>query len=295
MEEEVKEVKKEFKLPNKKVTVRLVDRPRGVIRDRNHVGYNMLPGTTFDISVPRKRNSSEIDCPLNAEEIEFFQNKKLSGMSFSIGDLSPHNPDKTNYWCSKRARVTLTDRPKTLDLSKPSDYLIWKILLKNTDLVAPSIDEEFNKKTYVFVIVSEEDEQRKVTTKGDKNKRAWKLAAKMEDNTEAMIDFLTVAGKRPSKNSKKGFLVAEIDKFIEENIEEFLKILEDPNYETRLLLSKAVQVKAVLRDGHKYFLPGGDELCEKGEVNNLTSVLRFLDKPENQDIRLTLEAKIKDY
>ena len=36
------EDKKTFKLPNKKVTVRLVDRKRGSIADKNHVGYNLL-------------------------------------------------------------------------------------------------------------------------------------------------------------------------------------------------------------------------------------------------------------
>lgn len=214
-------------------------------------------------------------------------------MAFAEGELSPYRDDKVNYWRSKRANVTLSDRPLHLDLSKAGDYLKYKILLSNTDYIAPSAAEEFNKKTYVFVITSDKDVQVQTLKKGDKLKRAVRIATKMEDNRELMIDYLTVIGKRPSANAKVDFLIAEIDKQVESNIDEFLSVNEDPQFETRILLTKSLQNKSVTRDGNKYFLSGGDEMCKKGEINNIKSALNFLDTNENQDIRLTLEAKIK--
>lgn len=289
---ETREEVKEFKLPNKKVTVRLVDRPRGAINDKNHVLYNMAPGATVEICPRNKPGQRVVDCPLTREEIEFFEDKRKSGMSFEIGSLSPFNEDGKNFWRSKASKVRLDNNPLVLDLSDPSDYLKYKILLSNDTLVAPSAEDEFKKKSFIFVMESEEEQQKKVVVKGDKKKRAWKLAAKMENDKEAMINFLTVVGKRPSENSKLAFLVSEIDTYVDEHIDEFLNILEDPLYEVRILLTKAVQIKAVIKEGHKYLLADGTELCNRGEINNLVSALKFLNSDENQDIRMMLEAKL---
>lgn len=287
--EEVKE--KEFTLPGGKVTVRLVNRSRGAVKDPNHILYNLAPGATIEFCPRNKRGTSVLECPLTKEEIEFFEDKRKSGMSFEVGELSPYAADSVNFWRSKKAKVTLTDRPLVLDLGNPMDYLKYKILLSNSDKIAPSLEQEFAKKEYIYVMTSEEAEREKTLVKGDEKKRAWKLAAKMENDREKMIDFLTVVGKRPSVNSTLDFLVSEIDKFVEDNIREFLSVLEDPQYETRVLLTKALQVKAVIREGHKYFLPSGDPLTKKGEINNLKNTLNFLDADENQDIRLVLESK----
>jgi len=286
------EVKKEFKLPNKKVTIRLVDAPRGMHRDKNHAAYNLLEGSTIELCVPNKKGQRVVDCPLNAEEIEFFENKRKSGMAFSEGDLSPHREDKDNYWRSRKSKVTLDSNRIELDLSDPADYIKYKILLKNKNRIAPSLAEEFGKKSYIFVMESDDDVQKNVVIKGDIKKRAWKLAAKMEDDREAMLDFLNVAGKRPSGNSKLAFLVAEVDKYVEEHMPSFLEILEDKYYETRILLTKAVQCKAVLKEGKKYFAADGSELCNRGDVNNMQSALAFLEAIENQDIRMVIEAKL---
>ena len=288
------EVKKAFKLPQEKVIVRLVDKPRGAITDKDHIGFNMYPGSTFQLCPRNKRGSTTIDCPLTPEEIEFFENKRLSGMSFDEGELSPHAPDKDNYWRSKRAVVTLTNRPLHLDLSKAGDYLKYAIIKSNSDLIAPSAADEFKKKSYVFVITSDKEIQTETIKAGDIQKRAWKIAAKMEDDIEKMIDYLTVIGKRPSANADRGFLISEIDKQVQTNIKDFLEILEDPQFETRTLIAKSLQIKSVTKEGHKYFLSSGDPLCNKGEINNLQSALNFLDAPENQDIKLTLEARLNN-
>lgn len=290
--EEAQEVKNTFSLPDKKVTVRLVDRPRGAINDKSHVLYNLAPGATIEFCPRNKKGEKAVKCPLTSEEIKFFENKELSGMAFSPGELSPYADDSTNFWRSRRAKIKLGDTALSLDLKDPSDYLKYKILLSNDDTIAPSLDKEHSKLSYIFVMESDEEQQKKVVNKGDKLKRAWKLASKMEDNKEGMIDFLSVVGKRPSANSKAAFLIAEIDKFIENDINEFLDILEDDKYEAKVMLTKALQVKAVTKDGHRYFLADGTPLCNRGEVNNLSSALAFLTDDNNQDIVMTLEAKI---
>ena len=286
------EVKKKFTLPNKKVTVRLVDRARGSINDKKHVLYNLAPGATIEFCPRNLKGEKTIKCPLSQEEIQFFENKQLSGMAFGPGELSPYIEGSGNFWRGRRSKVKLGDTAIELNLGNPADYLKYKILESNEDLFAIGTEEEFKKQSYIYVIESAEEQEKKVVVRGDKSKRAWKIASKMEDNKESMIDFLSVVGKRPSENSKIGFLVAEVDRFIENDMTEFLTILEDKYYETKVLITKSLQVKSIKKDGHRYFLADGSPLCNRGENNNLASALEFLSDDNNQDIVMTLEAKL---
>ena len=287
------EEKKEFKLPGGKVTVRLVKRQRGAVSDPNHVMYNLAPGASINFAPKNKRGSSIIDCPLNQEEIEFFEDKRRSGMSFDIGDLSPHAPVKQNYWRSERAEVELNAIPLTLDLSIAYDYLRYKTLISLTDKIAPNAESEFYKKSYIYVIESREDMNKVVKIKGDKTKRAWKLAGKMDGDKTAMIDYLSCVGATPSSNSETDWLEAQISLQVENNIKEFLEVLEAPTYESRVLLTKAIKAKAVKKTGHSYSLSDGTKLCEAGEVATLATALDFLTDKDNQEIVMLIEGKLK--
>ena len=59
--------KKEFKLPNTKVTIRLVKRPRGAVKDPDHVMYNMVPGADFEVCPRNIKGTTIVDCPLTTE------------------------------------------------------------------------------------------------------------------------------------------------------------------------------------------------------------------------------------
>jgi hypothetical protein len=291
MEEEKVEVKA-FTLPKKKVKVRLVNRARGPVKDPDHVMYNLAPGATIDICPRNLPGTSTIDCPLTEAEKVFFENKQLSGMAFNPGDLSPYNAKADNFWRSKRANVRLDNKELELNLGNPGDYLKYKILISNTDLIAVGLDNEFMKKSYIYVITDQEDERKKAGKKGDKQKRAWKIAGKIEDSRETMINYLEIVGKRPSTDSPLEFLQAEIVKEIENNIDLFLEVLEDEQFDTRVLITKSLQIGTVLRNGHKYTLANEEPLCSAGDINNLKGAMDFLEAKENQDIRLALEARL---
>lgn len=293
MEEEVLEQKREFSLPIKKVTVTPIKKARGHIKDPNHVGFFLLPGASIEFCPRNVKGTNTIDCPLTSEEIEFFENKRKSGMAFEIGDLSPHKLEN-NFWRSKSSKVRLTDTELVLDLSQPNDYLTFKILKSNSDRIAGSVEEaKFNPRA-IYMIVDEDEKIKAEVSKGDKLRKAYKISGKLSTDRQGMIDFLTIIGKRPGSNSKLEFLISEIDKQIDTNLNQFLEILEDPDYDTRLLIAKSIQIKAIIKDNNgKYRLPEGDELCKVTERNNLTNVVKYLNDPANQDIRLQLEALVE--
>lgn len=284
--------KRAFTLPNKKVTVVPIKRARGHIKDPNHIGYFLLPGATIEFCPRNVKGTSTIDCPLNAEEIAFFEDKSKSGMAFNLGDLSPYKTEK-NFWRSKTAKVVLNDSDLKLDLSNPKDYLTYAILKSNSDKIAPSLSEVGSNPRFIYAIVDEDERLVEQVSKGDKLRKAYKLSGKMSTNLQSMVDYLTIIGKRPAKNAKREFLISEIDKQIDTNLNQFLEVLEDPDYDTRLLLAKAIQIKAVVKTvAGKYILPEGDELCKPTERASLANSIKFLDDPANQDIRLQLEALV---
>lgn len=292
--ENIEEVKqKEFVLPNKKITVTPIKRARGHIKDPNHIGFFLLPGATIEFCPRNVKGTTVIDCPLTQEEIEFFEDKRKSGMAFDIGDLSPYKTEK-NFWRSKAAKVVLNDMDLKLDLSNAKDYLTYAILKSNSDKIAGSLAEAKLNPKLLYVLVDENEKLVDKVSKGDMLRKAYKLSGKMSTDRQAMMDYLTVIGKRPAKTSKLEFLISEIDSQIENNVVAFLEVLDDPDYATRLLLSKALQIKAVIKDVNgKYRLPEGDELCKPTERASLQNTLKFLNDNANQDIRLQLEALVE--
>lgn len=292
--ENIEEVKqKEFTLPNKKITVTPIKRARGHIKDPNHIGFFLLPGATIEFCPRNIKGTTVIDCPLKQDEIEFFEDKRKSGMAFDIGDLSPYKDEK-NFWRSKAAKVVLNDTDLKLDLSKAKDYLTYAILKSNSDKIAGSLAEAKLNPKFIYVLVDEDEKLEEKVSKGDMLRKAYKISGQMSTSRQSMMDYLTVIGKRPAKTSKLEFLISEVDAQIENNVVAFLEVLDDPDYATRLLLSKALQIKAVVKDVNgKYRLPEGDELCKPTERASLQNTLKFLNDNANQDIRLQLEALVE--
>ena len=63
----------------------------------------------------------------------------------------------------------------------------------------------------------------------------------------------------------------------------FLEITSDVRYETRLLVVKATEAGALLRNKQLYTLPGGEK-----PIGVLEDIVNFLDDDRNQEIRIKL-------
>lgn len=280
-----------FTLPKKKVFVKPIKRARGMVKDPKHIAYFMMPGSTIEFTVPRDR-SGFIKPVLTEEEIQFMEDKKSSGLAFNPGDLSPYKKED-NFWESKQAIIKLGDRPIELDISNPMNYIKYKILLSNSDLIAPNEEEKFNKATYLYYITTEEEQVTNRVSKATKLKRAYKFAASMEDDAEKMRDFLIVYGKRPSSNTKKDFLISEIDNIIETDLDGFLSIVDDEYFEEKLLVLKAANLGVINKKGTKYYGKDGSALAYPNEIPTLTNAVKFLKSKENQELYLSILAQVE--
>ena len=282
---------KGFQLPGGKVRIMPLKRKRGRNNeiDESHEN-NFLFGTSSIQIVPKIHKNGSLRSPLTTEETKFFENSALSHLPFEPGELSIHKKTD-NFWRnSKNSRIKLTETPMTLDLSDAMDYIKYKILLSNDDKIAPSPEEKDNKLTYKFVIVPEGYEDKARSKKFDRNKAIWKYIAKIEDDKEEIVNFLSIM--YPKKSLSLETSMTDLQSMLEESAENnkdlFLDTMKDKDLTIKAIIKRALKRKALVKEGIKYSLPEGDEIG-----NNLNDTIAFLKNPKNQEILDKIEARIK--
>ena len=277
---------KEWVRPSGKIKIKLIVKSvNPAIQDPEHEAYNLFGTSTRDYLMPVDAQGN-LHNPFENEDEKKWLEEELDL------DLNYHRRDN-NYWHT--ASVSLGKSDKNLDLSNPKHYLDYIVARANKLYVADGIKAQKKKATYKYVIVAEGAEVKAGATKANKNIAAYKFLGKIEDDRQAMLDFLKVYGKKVSPVSKIGFLVTELSKWIKEDIDGFLETAEDKgNYELKLLIAQAVEAGAIKKDRRKYFLPGGDALCGEGDSPTMENAIIYLQNKANQDVLTTLKARVKN-
>tara|TARA_R110002126_G_scaffold1738_4_gene10457 strand:+ start:10742 stop:11620 length:879 start_codon:yes stop_codon:yes gene_type:complete len=286
------EVKKGFNLQEefKGKTVKILPIKRSSwITDPNHEAAFLVGPATRNYSAPMDRNGN-IVCPLSDEERAYFENPEISGMSYTTGDLSPYK-EKGNFW--KRHKIRLGKDPKVLRLDQPKDFIDYKLLLANKDEIAPSYELSKKKRSYKFMIVSEETAIDTRLTKQKKLQEAYMFLGKVNENKAEMSSFLRIHGKRIPLDATEKWLQDEMGKVIESALDAFLAIARDNDRKTRLMILDAVEAGIVLKDGRKFFLQGGEPLAGSGEVPLMATAVAFLKMKKNQDILTDIKARLE--
>ncbi len=197
-----------------------------------------------------------------------------------------------NYW--ENYFVRLTKQDTIFDLSKPEDYIKYKVLLANTDTICPSLKKlkEYPKQTYQYVITSNSETYSTVKEKVSDKIDCYKELGKIEDNFEVLKSIVeTVDGRTVSYNSSIDFLRSKITDLIEVSPRDVLKAMTDPLLPYRVLINRAAAAKVI---GHKgdYYYYDGEPLCKDGENPTISYAARYLSLPKNQELKLAIEAKL---
>jgi hypothetical protein len=277
-----------FTLPDRKVLVTPIRRKGGWLPD-GHAASFLHNNAYWDLVVPRDIRNGELRDPLTKEERTFFESRS-AGLALNEGDLLVTKRED-NYW--DKYRIKLRDEVLPLDLSKPKDYIMYKVLLANEETIAPSAVEKFKKGTYKFAIVDEEYKNEEKVAAASNKKEAYRFFGKIDSSLTKMKDFLNVyytqkpGGKSVPVNASQEFLIAEIEKIIEGDLTGFLTLCKDKNYEKKVLIWNAMRASALRREGMMFVLPDGAEIGE-----NMQSVIAFLDNPANSDEVIKMKARI---
>jgi len=295
-----------FVLPKRKVLVKPVVwegwLPKG------HSGAWLNDGAVMSVSVPISRETGELVNPLTLEEKEFFEDKSKSGMDFAPGDLSSYKKpdDRTGlhpFWYTKEVIIRKPDTSVnndtvllTLDLSKPSDYINYKILLSNSGLggiVSTEWDKRFDYGTNKLVLVEEGyDTESKSRTAANKIE-AYTLFSKISKSQTKLYEFLSVywlenpSSARPSIDATVDYMVAQVEKIIADNPTKFVEIIKS-DYEDKLTIHNAMRLK-IIQLYRNNFLLMPDEIPVG---NSLKDVILYFKDERHQEEKLRMLAQI---
>ncbi len=274
-------------LRNERVIIRRLLK-EGKITNPKHVLYGgMALGAFHTFTVPMLRNGQLVDV-LTKEEKAYLE----EAMGLETNALSVHRK-VDNYWSNFQVRLGKDDT--ILDLNDPEQYIKYKVLLNNTESIAPNLDAVNlrPKETYEYVILHEEEEAKANKKRVNKNIEAYKILGKIESDKDKLRTIVEIATSRPQhKTVSIDILTDQIDKLIQANASLFLTIAQDPLLDAKVLLKKGLECGAVKIKNDLFYDSDGKPLCDAGNAT-FSVAADWLNKPKNQGTKLAIEAKIK--
>ena len=275
--------KKSFDLPDKKVTVRYVKKQRGNITNKNHIAYGGKLEGSVDLFPLKMRRDGKYERVLTDIEQSYLEDV----LGREKGSLSTHLK-KNNFWDDQV--VLLEKEGVTLQLDDPWDYIKYKILLTYDDVISPSITETSFKKTYRYELVTVADVREQLKKDVNYDIKAYDMLSEMKESREQLVGILRMTtNKKFSTETDHDFLVTKVAQAIKEDAKRFVEIIEDPDYQIKLLIEKGIDGGKIVRERGKYRTSDGIELCDDGMVPTLDNAIDFLKLKKNQDIKLLLK------
>ena len=279
-------------LTNERIFVRFVPHEKGYVgSNKAHVLYGgKADGTTTTFCVPMLRSTGNYKNILTDNEKEFLERELgLDGNALSV------YRKENNYW--DNYRVIVPKEGMYLDLSNPEDYIRYKVLIANTDIVAPSVQERINRpmKTYQFEIVREKEEASVENAKMDATMASYEEFRKLGKDMDTMRVLVEILDARPyAQNTGYDFLRSRVNSLIQANPNVFLNAITDPLLHTKVLIRRGVELGKISKRGDYYFLAGdGKPLSDGGENPTLSIAAEYLNLPAHQDIKFILESEVE--
>ena len=282
-------------LRNEQVIVRYLPKQSRMVSNPKHVLFGgMAENATRTFVVPMLSSGRYVNV-LTDDEKDFLEDiMGLPKNAMSIYKKVDNFWDDTNE--AGISKVTLRKQDNYLNLANVEDYIRYKILIANKDYIAPSLEalETHPKATYQFVILTEESETKSARKGMTILMQCYTAYGKIEDDVDALrIIIETLTGITVHKNTKKEFLQTKINELIQSNSKMFLKIATDPLLQTKVLIRKCIESGLVAHRGNQYYIREGNvPMCEDGEPT-LNVAAQWINLPKNQEIKLSLEAKLK--
>lgn len=276
-------------LRNEKVIVRYIDRPYLDIHDKHHVFYGgKAENATDTYTTPVDRNGNLVNV-LTKEEKKYLEHI----MGVQPGYLSVYKATD-NFW--KKVAIPLRGRTNVvLNLASPNDYIIYKVLLANKIDICPNTEtlKERPKATYRYVLVREDEEVLHDNTRMSNSMKASMLLGSFRNDYKKLKYVVTViSGRSVSEGTKLEFLQNKAFEYMSENPTLFIKIADDPYFDTKVMLIECVE-KGIIRNREGYYYYDGKALSHDNADPTLDVAANYINLPSNQEIKFSLEAKLK--
>lgn len=284
-------------LRNERVIVRFVDSPSAMVRAKGHVlSGGMADNAVRKFTTPRLNSTGYFKNVLTDSEKEFLE--KAMGLEYNA--LSIYRKHD-NFWDDSNpngiGKVSLFKQDNYFDMNNPIDYIKVKILMAHKDKIASSLQEleERPKATYQFVIISENAETQMNLSKMDALKRCYMEYGKIEYDKDTLRVISEIYEGRPvSPQTKLDYLQGKINDYIQQSPRRFLEIVQDELLSAKVLIKKCTEAGIIGKKNDAYYLTlDGSPLCEIGSESTLDNAARYISSVKRQELKYTLEAKVK--
>lgn len=278
-------------LRKENIIVRHVPRQNGIVVDPKHVLFGgMAENAVRFFTVPILEGTGAFVNVLTNQEKKFLEDY----MGLEPNALSVYLKND-NYWENYWVRLTKGDN--VLNLSDPSDYIKYKVLLANKDFIAPDLEALKNnfKATYQFVIVSEQEELEMEGKEMNVTMQCYLEFGKIEENADKLRMVISMVDGRPvSKETKIKHLQGQCNKLIQANPKLFLSAIKDPTLPTKVLIENCIEYNIVKRRGGFIYFSDNTPMCGPNEEPTINVAAKFLNFPTQQVQKFNLELKLKE-
>lgn len=270
-----------------KVRVQFVPKKGGPMGDDpKHVcAGGMAEGATRSYCLPLLSNGNYKN-PLTGAEKTFLE----QALNMDYNALSIYG----NFWDSYN--VIVGKEGITLDLSNPNDYLKYKVLLANSDLIAPSVEtmQDRPKATYQFVLIHDNEESAMENAKMTATMASYKEFGKIDHDMDTMRVLVEILDAKPyAASTPMAALTSRINQLIQSDAKAFLRTVTDPMLHTKVIIRRATELGKLSKRGDYYYLRSDNSpLCNPGEDPTMSVAARWLNQPSHADVKALLESEV---
>ena len=282
-------------LRNEKIKVSFIKRNNGM-PDNHVLSGGMAEGSKMTLVVPKLNTGTFVNVLTDAEK-SFLE--EYMGLEYNALSIYK-KPDEENFWNDANAnginKVVLIKGDNYFDLSNPQDYIKYKILLANKNIICPSLTslKETPKATYRFVIIAEGEESKQAKTNMNNTMLCYKDYGKIEENIDLLRMIVeTIDGRPTAPSVKLEFLQNKCNTLIQNDPKKFLSVITDPLLSTKALIKLSIENGSIANRGNYLYLRSDNTpLCEQNEEPTLNFAAKYLNAPKHQDILFALQAKL---
>ena len=282
-------------LRNEKIKVSFIKRNNGM-PDNHVLSGGMAEGAKMTLVVPKLNTGTFVNVLTDAEK-SFLE--EYMGLEYNALSIYK-KPDDENFWNDANAnginKVVLIKGDNYFDLSNPQDYIKYKILLANKNIICPSLTalKETPKATYRFVIIAEGEESKQAKTNMNNTMLCYKEYGKIEENIDLLRMIVeTIDGRPTAPSIKLEFLQNKCNTLIQNDPKKFLSVITDPLLSTKALIKLSIENGSIANRGNYLYLRSDNTpLCEQNEEPTLNFAAKYLNAPKHQDILFALQAKL---
>lgn len=198
------------------------------------------------------------------------------------GTLSPYNDE---YWADHRKAAKFGREGLILNPKNPEEKIKLAWLMVHPR-IAKTESEKFDDPDFGYVVTSIVQEAKIKNQKRSMLKLAYEKLWKL--SLDEKSDVLKIYGRKVGTDTSAELIEDYINTLIEENPEEFISIVDDSNFKTKVLIKDAIQCKALSIEGSIYRLTGGDIIA-----HDIDAAIEYINDPQNAIVKKQLLAKVK--